>query len=100
MSEFTKGPWVIEYDNSDSYGGGCWFNVGPATINFSYNISEEEERIVKANANLIAAAPDMLEALEALTAIVDRQPDFNDDGDGLALSRCYEAIAKAKGESQ
>ena len=46
------------------------------------------------------AAPDMLEALEELTAMVERQPDFNDDGDGLTISRCYEAIAKAKGESQ
>ncbi len=45
------------------------------------------------------AAPDMLEALVELTAMVERQPDFNDDGDGLMLSRCYKAIAKAKGEN-
>jgi hypothetical protein len=44
------------------------------------------------------AAPDMLEALVELTAMVERQEDFNDDGDGLAIERCHTAIAKAKGE--
>lgn len=96
MSEFTKGPWVKTVNAN-----GCVFvthtdmrrNGGRIIA----SISGKDEI---ANANLITSAPDMLEALEALTSMVERQLDFNDDGDGLTLSRCYETIAKAKGESQ
>ena len=94
MSEFTKGPWTFdEYQNLNA--GDELLMVSGVRIPCGHSHDE-----VKANMSLIAAAPDMLEALEAITAMVDRQPDFNDDGDGLTLSRCYEAIAKAKGESK
>lgn len=99
MSEFTKGPW----SQKESYDIEIWSdNELVCNIptwdpdNTGYNVCNE----VAANANLIAAAPDMLEALEELTAMVERQPDFNDDGDGLMLSRCHKAIKKAKGESK
>jgi hypothetical protein len=45
-----------------------------------------------ANAHLIAAAPELLEALEAVVAISDRKHD--------AWDAAKAAIAKAKGENQ
>ena len=48
----------------------------------------------KANARLIAAAPELLEALEsALTILIDSVGDFDYD-------KARAAIAKAKGEDQ
>lgn len=57
--------------------------------------AEKEEIEV---ANLIAAAPELLEVLEDLFEMCNRQDDFNDDGDGYQLERCAAAIAKAKGQ--
>ena len=48
------------------------------------------------HARLIAAAPDLLQALFELLAMCERQEDFNDDGDGMMFDRAHAAIAKAK----
>lgn len=75
MSGHTKGPW--EWENgvlcSDKYivgGNSHSFNAG--------------------NKALIAAAPDLLEAMEAVVRVADR------DTDEFMMARA--AIAKAKGE--
>ncbi|WP_264041438.1 hypothetical protein [Pectobacterium carotovorum] len=76
MSGYTKGPW--EWENgvlcSDKY------IVGGNSHSFN-----------SSNKALIAAAPDLLEALEAVVRIADR------DTDEFIMARA--AIAKAKGES-
>ena len=66
----TPGPWTAEYDNRGNGGFGEWYNVGPARV---YIVGESSE----ADARLIAAAPDLLEALEAA---VDQLEGF----DGIA----------------
>ena len=54
----------------------------------------------EANARLIAAAPDLLEALEMCTkAMASVLPDFN-PYDQAAYDKARAAIAKAKGEEQ
>lgn len=104
MSEFTRGPWVLIKSTPEEGSELFYIKAQPhsALRGFSKVVCEvqgpQDDSVQAANANLIAAAPDMLEALVELTAMVERQPDFNDDGDGLTLSRCYEAIEKAKGE--
>lgn len=68
MSEtkFTKGNWPVEYDNCDR--GSCeWYCVGPAKVEFSYRSTKLEEAEALANANLIAAAPEMYEILEYIS---------------------------------
>lgn len=64
-------------------------NAAPdlATVHFMARGREEAE----ANARLIAAAPEMLEALEGILAITDR--------DHAAWNKARAAIAKAKGEA-
>lgn len=84
MSGHTPGPWVHD--------GKCGVfdeRKRDPICNTDYCCQQED----KANANLIAAAPDLLGALEsALTILTDSVGDFDYD---KALS----AIARAKGEA-
>ena len=76
MSEYTKGPWFWENGvlcNKD-------YIVGGGSHSFS-----------KANKSIIEAAPDLLEALEAVVRVADR--------DTVEFNMAHAAIAKAKGES-
>ena len=58
-NKFTKGEWEIEHDNSAH---GKHISVGPVVLYYPWNDKEAEQE-AKANAALIAAAPEMLEAL-------------------------------------
>lgn len=51
-----------------------------------------------ANACLVKASPNMLASLSELVGMINRQRDFNDDGDGMAIARAEAAIAKALGK--
>lgn len=65
--------------------------------NSGFYASEQE---ADANARLIAAAPELLEALEMCTkAMASVLPDFN-PYDQAAYDKARAAIAKAKGEEQ
>lgn len=112
MSEFTKGPWILdmEYLDIHSEHGKLVAEVYYTDENtLAYKcVKTEEER---ANANLIAAAPHMLEALEGGQAIINRLLEylfFKTDRESLILldelnqqgAVNNKAIAKAKGESQ
>lgn len=91
-TKHTPGPWE--------------YNVGMASI---YSVQEKKKICVlthenEANAHLIAAAPELLEALEALSslqvrghALIDRL-QFSDEGRELSKKICA-AIAKAKGDA-
>jgi len=68
MSKFTSGPWLIEYNNDTGPNDDFlveWLEVGPARV--YYDRAEVLNPVAMANAKLIAAAPDLLEALEAAT---------------------------------
>lgn len=104
MSEHTKGPWAapegwgFEFICPASHAGR---SVG-ASVNPEQNRDHYMQIIAavskddkfgrgkrEANAHLIAAAPDLLEALEEIVAITDRKH--------VAWDRAKTAIAKAKG---
>jgi len=106
MSEHTPGPWT--YSRSEQYGD--WrFYVAQAdgaryTPHYSdvatliaETVSDERRSIQEANARLIAAAPDLLEALSRLIEIEDG-PGMAVIGWEGAMERAYAAIAKARGE--
>lgn len=72
MSEFkgTPGPWVAEGDGCVRHSIPCGFNtfnqsikLGSGWIEGAYTDGDADEETL-ANARLIAAAPDLLEALE------------------------------------
>ena len=83
MSKYTPGPWkfidVIGCCAIEAADRQLLKYMSPTSTNV-------------ANARLMASAPDLLEALEAVLSVADRATDEFD------LARA--AIAKAKGESQ
>lgn len=86
MSAHTPGPWVV-----DGRRGGVWQGkvdringLRIAVVDLSVGREEEDQ----ANACLIAAAPELLEALRLVMA----EADF---GDEELKRRCLAAIAKA-----
>lgn len=98
MSKHTPGPWKTELVRhapiAKEFGVYRLFDCkhrNIALIERRFD-SPETAREANANANLIAAAPDLLEALEAVLSVADRATDEFD------LAR--KAIARAKGESQ
>lgn len=85
-AKHTPGPWEVNGDNI--FVGNGW---GIARVHIDLPKHKD------ANARLIAASPDLLELLEELLAMCERQRDFNDDGDGMMFDRARATIAKAKG---
>lgn len=100
MSKHTKWPWILsEYEVRHpitlEFRKGC--EIFCADNNRvvceipDYNYHTEDVEYQSADARLIAAAPDLLEALEAVVRVADRATDEFD------MARA--AIAKARGEA-
>lgn len=83
--EFTKGEWKVITHNEDI--GNIYVETSDEVIAklFFCNTLPRDE--AKVNAKLIAAAPDLLEALMAVVAVADRKTDEFD--------KAKEAIKKA-----
>jgi len=104
MSEakFTKGPW-----NQESTGDGKRICIGLGMFDgpngydvaevYSDDVTEETCVEAQANAHLIAAAPELYEALDGLIGVTDRPsaPDYVRD----AIRAAHAALAKARGEA-
>ena len=92
----TKGPWVIHtYARTDKPQGKGYGS------NYHYTVASQDGDPIyssknQANINLIAAAPEMLEALEAVLNRLDKDwPSFHGD----VKETLKNAIKKARGES-
>lgn len=96
--QFTPGPWTI--DQGEIIAGGMV--LGTVYGAEDYPCEEEDVRVeCVANARLIAAAPDLLEACAAALAILHSHisPDNFDGHAARALILVRYALAKAKGEA-
>lgn len=105
-SKHTPGPWQVMND----YNGativlanvdGETFPDGTSTFSYDFvcdtfpdDVGQVEREIAKANARLIAAAPELLDALRNLVAV---QPNLMANSAELADARA--ALAKAGGRS-
>lgn len=96
-AKHTAGPWAAfkragKYDGYNIHGGAGARETVIAVVKGSTGVTmtsmDEEEA---ANASLIAAGPELLEALKEIVAISDRKHD--------AWDRAKAAIAKAQGEA-
>lgn len=87
MKTYTPMPWIVESDGTSIAMGDQVVIVSPAP-----DTASREE--MKANARLIAAAPDLLTALQTMV-IGQEMGHFS--ADAYAVARA--AIAKARGES-
>ncbi len=97
MSGHTKGPWkAVEngfWKQGVQAGRGKW-------IVYKAGTEGMKQTEIEANARLIAAAPDLLEALEELSAVYSDalRDEFNITECPL-IDKAHAAIARAKGES-
>ena len=95
MDKHTPGPWAVDSTKS-------FYVMGPARLSEQTGLTHGPficNASTQANARLIAAAPDLLDALRALMALdvkghalADRL-QFSDPGRAL-LDQCRAAIAK------
>ncbi len=109
MKEFkgTPGPWEIKPEEVDKHyirirgtrlGGR--FKVANVLTPFYEGVHEREAKETRANAQLIAAAPELLEALKLCVGAMETgMVDFN-PSDEYAMGLAQAAIAKALGESK
>ena len=92
MTEYTKGPWVLDMEYLD-------INTQDGHLITEVHYKDDQwiaHKCIKtpeemANATLIAGAPDMLEALEYCLELLGSEFD---------LPKIEAAITKAKGESR
>lgn len=92
MSKHTPGPWSRIANSIKSRKADCIVVRLPAYTDCVGDETPEQLERWDADARLIAAAPDLLEALEKVFTVM------NDDMPVGLRKVCYEAIAKAKGE--
>jgi len=111
MTDFTKGPWVVDALETAGHIKSLATPNGPTPTVAKYRIfsdypgfkhKRDEE---SANARLIAAAPEMLEALEAslkwtVQLITSGDAGFWDVDEDENVIQMRKAIAKAKGEDK
>ena len=97
---FTKGPWASE-DNRDGvtefYPKDRYPCMQPIASCYAKDVSEHAKEENRANARLIAAAPELFDALKAIYEI-----DVPDAEWSPTLEKCFgvalDAIAKVEGE--
>ena len=93
--KFTPGPWLIGEDQCVDE---TWSIVTTSGGSIIANVNDRHDR--KANAHLIAAAPDLYEALEKLRsysdAIAAGRINYR-PGDHIAVADA--ALAKARGQA-
>lgn len=102
-TKHTPGPWIAEgrtiyalMHNGWKKGVEQFKNRFYATVYFDSECPEEE---AEANARLMAAAPDLLDALQEMIAIVEIHSEATDNDFAWAeLAFAYAAIKKALGE--
>ena len=100
LDRHTPGPWKEGYYTGDIYAelvaGHSWSRIAAVTGEASGLITPDE---AEANARLIAAAPDMLEALEQAWHLIHSfGPKPKDSTYTIVADKARAAIAKAKGE--
>lgn len=96
--QYTPGPWTC--GESSEFGVDVWKEGGTQYI--CRTIYAATEEVQHANAQLIAAAPDMLHALELAAAELDKMGcDDWCDKNPLNCPVCavHEALAKATGKT-
>lgn len=96
MSKWTPGPWTIDGPPDNQI---VWSGPEERVCFLAHSNGHNEERDV-ATGHLIAAAPDLAEALEALMRQALQSPDLRATEWGQeALELARAALRRAKGET-
>ena len=94
MTGYTKGPWRYVRENGSPTTGKHM--IAGARPGYLAEVRDCGSGDVSANARLIAAAPDLLEALQTMVMHA-QSPDFDGSPSLAALDKAIFAIAKATG---
>jgi hypothetical protein len=108
-TKHTPGPWKACKDHEDF--NGPYFDIEPEDLDYYQNkpyvrICSKDGNVTtnhdlfefqEANAKLIAAAPELFEALE-LCIKTWRNPNYSNEDFHLCFDKAEQAIKKAKGE--
>ena len=102
-AQHTPGPWRYDTDSNGwefriSQEDGAPYTPGYSDVAHFNSVQGEARDIQEANARLIAAAPELLEALEDMVRIFDRSLPSECIG-RRTCDNAINAIAKAKGEA-
>jgi hypothetical protein len=89
--KYLRGPWKLHaeinvVDINGNFVASCGFNA------------KNSLEIAKANASLIASAPELLEALKNLISFHENSTFITDCPEKMAVNLSEQAIAKAEGE--
>jgi len=95
-TKWTKGPWVADGFFVSSNSGGA---VGHDIVSACGTVGRPDSE-TEANAQLIAAAPDMYASLEEARGTIQALIDEGYTGHVDQRGRIDAALAKARGESQ
>jgi hypothetical protein len=97
MSEHTPGPWRFSQDGDEPY----WHVDLPGPCGVRHGCGNAMVYTTEADARLIAAAPELLDALkEVADGCKYRLRKGDDNGDRHTLRLCRAAIAKAEGRGE
>ena len=98
MSEpkFTKGPWKVVDNGHFLQISFPWENNPNVIDRYCRSVADIHNNDI-ANANLIAAAPDMYEALEEVCHDCDDTGTIDDECKSCSI---YKALRKARGEAE
>lgn len=111
MSKWTQGPWAVENPATDCRPGWSWISApghgwyGLAEVVTRMDGDTNDSPVGRANATLIAAAPDLAEALAELVEQADQMAyerlpqDYEEQGPPGFIINAYAALAKARGET-
>lgn len=105
----TPGPWEVMYATSPK--GECTLAVWSSNVFEGYvgspvckvSPQENENATDRANAHLIAAAPELLEALQKIVSLMPEPDDVDYDPGQIIMDVeriAYAAIAKATGKKE
>ena len=95
MSKHTPGPWNVseEFDGTSIKAG--MFHVTHTIQACGFHEPDVDKAVTQANARLIAAAPELLDALNAMLTHMGMDED---EWNKVTFNQARAAIAKATGE--
>ena len=96
-AEFTPGPWTVKgcailTDDRNRNSVAIVYRFG---VWIGENTQYTEER-AQATARLIAAAPDLLRAVEAMVPLIEKAFDYDSDVFGASHNDAVDAVATAR----
>ena len=97
LEQLGISPATWEIDNWSE----CWLIVRDAKGRYAATPDGDEETEAIPNAHLIAAAPELYEALAAILSCAEKEfPFTTGSGMSIAMDMARKALAKAAGESE